>query len=123
MEFDNKHLPLENYQFSTRTFNFFLLSDIKYIDQLIEYTSLDILSKRNVGRFVLNDIRKILAGVGFSLKDDILCKDDAHKKLIENIPEFLGKIKNQICSIELDLRSLKIDIDNIVIDLNSKGIE
>jgi DNA-directed RNA polymerase subunit alpha len=59
--------PVEGLPISVRAFNGLQNADIKYIGELVQRTEQDMLKIKNFGRKSLNEIKEVLADMGFSL--------------------------------------------------------
>lgn len=86
---------------------------IEFLDQLQEFTAEEIVSKRNIARISLREIRKVLASYGMALKGDILCDSEAEKKLIQDMPNQLKEMENILRDLQRRITHLSDHLDQL----------
>lgn len=106
-------IRVDDLGFPNRLLSIFYENSITYVDELTTFTSLDILQWRKVSRGTLRDIRKILAGYGYSLKDDMLFDTESEKKIIQDMPNHINEISHSLRELERKIRWISKQLDEL----------
>jgi hypothetical protein len=92
--------PMESVNFTARTYQALSFLPIPFLEDLQNYTAVEILRYQGVGKTTIREIRKVMAYYGLKLKGDYVCDTESEKRLIQDMP-------NQIKVIMADLHKLE----------------
>lgn len=120
---EKKQVPIDECDFSHRTYNVADKFNIKFLHEFCELTPSEILDVHGAGKFTLREIRKILARYGWCLKGDFLAQSEEERKLIQNVPVFLREIQNQLRDIDRHLRFLDSKLELMHVNMQPLGRE
>lgn len=112
--------PLESVNFSIKTTSLLSYFPVPFLEDFQDYTAFEILSTRGIGKSTLREIRKVMAFYGIKLKGDYVCDTESEKKLIQDMPNQIKDIKEDLKKIETKVCFLCKKLDELYFNMQPR---
>lgn len=110
---NEQRILIDNAPFTKRAVNALHRLSVNYLDEVCQFTALELLGRSQFGKHTLREARKVLAMYGLSLRGDIICDSEGDKKLIQEIPNTLRNIEWDIKKICERLKYVADQLDQL----------
>jgi DNA-directed RNA polymerase subunit alpha len=110
-----KRIDISYCDLSVRSCNLIMGNGIRYLDELVNVSSREMLDWKGFGKKSLYEIREFLAQRGLSLKDETV--DPVVKNMVlTELPQLIGEIKSKVDEATRELRYLSLKLEQICIE-------
>jgi len=114
--------PLHWFEMSVRTENILKFNNIHTLGTLATFTTREIMSWRNVGKFSLREMQRLLHENNLHFRDEMPVNEENVKIMINNIPSIISDMRNQVKDMTELLRTIDFKLQNFISDIDKNKI-